>query len=82
VSVLDNFEEWKDFLHNRVDQAESLGIGRDNINQIAYRVGNFLVNNVNPRNTQERVLKDLWSVADEDQQKVLGELMVKLVENE
>lgn len=81
MSVLDNFEEWKDFLHKRVEQAQSLGVGKDQINEFAYRIGNYLANNVDPRNTQERVLKDLWAVADESQQKTLSNLMVKLVDH-
>lgn len=81
MSVLDSFEEWKDFLHKRVEQAEGLGVGKDRINEVAYRIGNYLANNVDPRNTQERVLKDLWAVADEDQQRTLSDLMVKLVDH-
>lgn len=80
MSVLDSFEEWKDFLHKRVEQAESLGVGKDNIKEFAYRVGNYLANNVDPRNTQERVLSDLWAAADEGQQRTLSDLMVKLVD--
>ena len=31
MSVLDNFQDWKEFLHNRVDQARQLGMSDQDI---------------------------------------------------
>jgi hypothetical protein len=78
--VLDDFQDWKEFLHNRVEQAEALGFSRDTINTWAYRIGDYLAKNVQPKNTQEKVLRDLWGVATEEEQRMLAGLMVKLVE--
>jgi signal transduction histidine kinase len=82
MSVLDNFQEWKDFLQRRVNQAENLGMDRDSINNVAYYLGDYLAKGVDPKNPQERVLQDLWSVADEGEQKVIASLMVKLVDGD
>lgn len=79
MSVLDNFQEWKEFLAARVDQAEDLGMDRETINDLAYEIGDYLAKMVDPKNVQERVLKDLWDVADEEEQRTIAKLMVKLV---
>ncbi|WP_124727515.1 DUF3243 domain-containing protein [Staphylospora marina] len=81
MSVLENFEKWKEFLADRVHQAEKMGMSRDTINDIAYQIGDYLANDVDPENVQERLLKDLWSVADENEQRTMAGLMVKLVDS-
>ncbi|MXQ52285.1 DUF3243 domain-containing protein [Shimazuella alba] len=81
MSVLQNFDEWKKFLQDRVDQASSLGMDKVTINDLAYEIGDYLAQDVDPKNEQERLLKELWDVADENQQRVMAELMVKLVDH-
>ncbi len=80
MSVLDNFQEWKEFLADRVNQAENLGMDRETINDLAYEIGDYLAKDVDPKNVQERVLKDLWDVANEEEQRTIARLMVKLVD--
>jgi Protein of unknown function (DUF3243) len=81
MSVLDNWGQWKDFLGSRLDQAQSEGMTNNVITDVAYQVGDYLAKNVDPKNEQERVLADLWSVADEKEQHAIANLMVKLVQN-
>ncbi|MGM0901966.1 MAG: DUF3243 domain-containing protein [Bacillota bacterium] len=81
MSVLDNWGQWKDFLGSRLDQAQSEGMNINVISDVAYQVGDYLAKNVDPKNEQERVLADLWSVADEKEQHAIANLMVKLVQN-
>lgn len=81
MSVLQNFDEWKKFLQDRVDQASGLGMDKGTINDLAYEIGDYLAQDVDPKNEQERLLKELWDVADENQQRVMAELMVKLVDH-
>ncbi len=68
MSVLENWEQWKNFLGDRLDQAQEQGMSQDVINQMAHQVGDYLANQVDPKNEQERVLSDLWSVASEEEQ--------------
>lgn len=82
MSVLDNFGEWKGFLANRLQQAEGLGMDRESISDLAYQLGDYLAQDINPQNEQERLLKDLWDVADEQEQRTMANLMVKLVDNQ
>ncbi|MBM4763899.1 DUF3243 domain-containing protein [Bacillus sp. B15-48] len=81
MSVLDNWEQWKGFLGDRLDQAQGEGVNNNVISDLAYQVGDYLAKNVDPKNEQERVLADLWSVADEQEQHAIANVMVKLVQN-
>ncbi|ARA97099.1 MULTISPECIES: DUF3243 domain-containing protein [Geobacillus] len=80
MSVLDNFEQWKHFLADRLEQAQQQGLSEQVISDVAYQIGDYLAKNVDPKNPEERVLSDLWKVADEKEQHVLANMMVKLVQ--
>ncbi len=81
MSVLDNWEQWKDFLANRLHHAENEGMEKGTVNDMAYQVGGYLAKQVEPQNEQEKVLADLWSVATPEEQHAIANMMVKLVEN-
>ncbi len=80
MSVLKNFSQWKQFLNERIDQAQAAGINDQTIQNIAYQIGDYLAKNVDPENNEERLLKELWDVGNENEQKMLAGLMVKLVD--
>ncbi|MDD9147007.1 MULTISPECIES: DUF3243 domain-containing protein [unclassified Sporolactobacillus] len=79
MSVLDNWDHWKDFLGDRIQQAKSLGVDQEALSGFAKKIGDYLNENVDPKTEQERVLSDLWNVADEHERLVLASLMIKLV---
>lgn len=81
MSVLDNWNQWKDFLGDRLNQAKSEGMNQGVINDIAFQVGDYLAKQVDPKNEQERILADLWSVASPEEQHAIANVMVKLVQN-
>ncbi|MBB5172009.1 DUF3243 domain-containing protein [Texcoconibacillus texcoconensis] len=80
MSVLDNWEEWKGFLGDRLNKAEGDGMDQNAISEMAYEVGEYLANEVDPKNEQERVLSDLWHVASEEEQHAIANMMIKLVQ--
>lgn len=80
MSVLDNFTDWKHFLNERVDQAQKMGINDHTISNLAYQIGDYLSEQVDPKNEEERLLKELWDSSDSDQQKVLAQIMVNYVD--
>ncbi|SDG99984.1 Protein of unknown function [Alteribacillus persepolensis] len=82
MSVLDNWDQWKQFLNGRLDQAKHDGMQGNVVSDVAYEVGEYLANNVDPKNEQERVLADLWKVADEDEQHAIANMMVKMVQSD
>jgi hypothetical protein len=80
TSVLSTFDKWKSFLSERVEEAKSKGMGEETIEKLAFQIGEFLDNKVDPKNDEERVLKELWDIGDKDERKTIARLMVKLVE--
>ncbi|CAN7540892.1 DUF3243 domain-containing protein [Peribacillus frigoritolerans] len=81
MSVLDNWDQWKNFLGDRLHQGEQQGLSGDAVNNLAYEIGDYLANQVEPQNDQEKVLADLWSVASDQEKHAMASVMVKLVEN-
>lgn len=80
-TVLSNFSTWKHFLADRVSQAKGIGLTEETISSLAYEIGTFLDEKVDPKNEEERVLKQLWDVGDEAERKTIAGLMVKLVQH-
>lgn len=80
MSVLDNFEQWKDFLQNRMSQAKNNGMDQNTISDIAAEVGDYLASEVQPKNPEEKLLAELWNVASEEEQQAMANIMVKLVQ--
>lgn len=81
MSVLDDFSTWKEFLANRIDQAKDFGMSDKTITSMAQQVGDYLSQNVNPKNDEERVLQELWNAASKEEQRALASTMIKLVQN-
>ncbi|WP_106766005.1 DUF3243 domain-containing protein [Paenibacillus faecalis] len=80
-SVLKNFDSWKKFLGERVVQAEKAGMNEDTISQLAYEIGDFLDQKIDPQNSSNRALKELWDVGNEEERRTIARLMVKLAKN-
>ena len=80
TSVLKNYDNWKKFLGDRVKNAKNIGMSEETISKLAYEIGSFLDERVDPQNTQERTIKELWDVGDEQDRKTIARLMVKLAE--
>ncbi|MCE7794540.1 DUF3243 domain-containing protein [Salipaludibacillus sp. CUR1] len=81
MSVLDNWQQWKEFLSQRLEQGQSDGMDQQTISEVAYQVGEYLADEVKPKNEQEQVLADLWHVASEEEQHAIANMMVKLVQS-
>jgi hypothetical protein len=79
-TVLSNFDTWKKFLGDRVDAAKKLGINEEAISKLAYEIGEFLNDKVDPKNDEQRILKELWDVGDDSDRKTMARLMVKLAD--
>jgi len=80
MSVLENFGEWKSFLAERVGQAAKMGMDQSTMANVAAQIGDYLSDKVDPKNVEERLLKELWDSADEQQQKALAEVMINYVQ--
>ncbi|ERJ13030.1 DUF3243 domain-containing protein [Haloplasma contractile] len=74
---IENWEKWQQNLHTAINLGERIGLNDETIGKVAKRVGDFLTNRVDPENPQQRLLKDLWEVADDDERKILTKVLVK-----
>ncbi|MFC4409153.1 DUF3243 domain-containing protein [Chungangia koreensis] len=81
MALLENWQKWTNFLGENVMKAQATGMADNVIKETAYQIGDYLAKNVDPKNEQERVLSDLWSVATEQEQHALANMVVKLVQN-
>lgn len=82
MSILDNFDSWKGFLANRLEQAKSSGMKHETITNVAHEVGDYLASHVDAKNKEEAVLKELWNAASEEEQQAIASSMVRLVEQQ
>lgn len=82
MSVLENFDSWKSFLANRLEQAQSEGMSQDTISNVAYEIGDYLANSVDAKNDESAVLRELWNAASKEERQAIANSMVKLVQNE
>lgn len=80
MDVMENFDRWKEFLGGQVDKAQSMGASTDQIASVAQKMGDFLANKVDPKNAQERLLQQLWSSSNEEEQHTLARVMVKMAD--
>lgn len=81
MSVLDNFETWKGFLANRLEQAQQQGMDQQTVSSLAAEVGDYLAESVEAKTGEEAALKELWNAASEQEQQALANVMIKLVQN-
>ena len=81
MSVLDNFDRVEELLGERLEQAQDKGLDGGAVSDMAFRVGDYLANEVEGRNDQEKLLAELWKVADEQEQHTIANLMVKFVQH-
>jgi len=82
MSVLDEFGSWKQFLANRLEQAEDHGMSEQAIQTVAHEVGDYLAKNVSAPNKEVAAIQELWNVANEEEQQAITNLMIKLVQKE
>lgn len=78
----ENMEDFKSVLVRAVGLAKGVGLSDDAIGGLAARVGDFLSRFMDPADREQRLLKELWDVADESEQRTLARLIAKMVAEE
>ena len=81
MGILQNWEQWTSFLGQQVTDAKDSGMPSKVIEKAAVQIGEYLAKNVDPQNEQERVLSDLWAVAEKDEKQAIASCVMKLVQN-
>lgn len=77
--ILDNFNRFKQYLKDKVEMGERMGMNEHQLAAAAEKVANYLARNEEPHNREQHLLKEMWLVADEDERHKLAHVLVRLV---
>ncbi|WP_071458535.1 DUF3243 domain-containing protein [Bacillus massilinigeriensis] len=78
--ILGNFEEFKSYLHKRIQLGKTAGLNEEQLASAAQKIADYLAEKVEPRNREEQLLRELWKVGTEEEQHKLAHMLVKLAE--
>ncbi|WP_018924570.1 DUF3243 family protein [Salsuginibacillus kocurii] len=76
--ILQSYNQFQDYLKSKIEKGEALGLNEHQIAKGAERVAEYLKRHEEPRNTEEKLLQEMWKVADEDEKHAMGHILVKL----
>lgn len=79
AEISSSWSEWKSQLQEAVQIGESLNLSPDQMAQRAEQIGDFLAQRIDPKNPEQKLLKELWQAADDEEQKTLAGILIKLV---
>ncbi|MBX5464561.1 MAG: DUF3243 domain-containing protein [Clostridia bacterium] len=79
MEYTDTFDRFKQELAQRVSAAQEMGMNQAAITEQASRIGDWLVREVAPRSPEQRLLKEMWQVSNEAEQRALASSLTKLV---
>ncbi|MRX70786.1 DUF3243 family protein [Bacillus lacus] len=75
--ILENFQTFRNYLGDKVNAGEKLGLSEEALAKSAKITAEYLANNVDPRNREEMLLKELWEAATEEEQNHFSRLLVE-----
>lgn len=79
--ILKNFDEFKSYLAKRIELGENLGLNEEQLAGVAQKVAGYLAKHEDPRNSEEKLLQELWKVGSTEQQHQLSHMLVQLAES-
>ncbi|HEY8394511.1 MAG TPA: DUF3243 domain-containing protein [Thermaerobacter sp.] len=82
MPVTDQFQQFARELSQRVRAAQSAGMSQDEIKARAQEIGDWLARAVEPRTPEQRLLKEMWQVANQQEQEAIASSLVKLVQRQ
>ncbi len=69
---------WRENIRKRIYLAHKFGIPDETVQAIALRVGDFLSKKESPVIKEEKLLKEMWSIADLDERRTIANLMLRM----
>jgi hypothetical protein len=79
--VLKDFEDFKSYLSKRIELGANIGLGEEQMAMIAEKVAGYLANHEQPRNSEEKLLQELWKVGTQEEQHKLAHMLVRLAQS-
>jgi exosome complex RNA-binding protein Rrp42 (RNase PH superfamily) len=78
--ILRDFNEFKSYLGKRIELGATLGLNEEHMAVVAEKVAGYLAAHEDPRNSEEKLLQELWKVGNEEQRHILAHLLVRLAQ--
>jgi hypothetical protein len=82
INVINNWDKWKKTLYNAISMGETVGLSEHTITNLGTRIGEFLSANIDPENSEQRLLKELFANANKIEQEALTSVIIKMVEKD
>ncbi len=77
---LTSFDDFREYLSGKVSLGEKLGMDEEQLANSAQKVADYLSDKEPPKNSEERLLQELWNVGTEEEQHKLAHMLVRLVQ--
>jgi hypothetical protein len=79
--ILQNFDQFKSYLHNRITLADNFGLNEEQMAIITEKVAGYLAEHEEPRNSEEKLLQELWRVGTKEEQHKLAHMLLRLAQS-
>ncbi|MFZ7134619.1 MAG: DUF3243 family protein [Eubacteriales bacterium] len=76
---MDNWYDWKDTLRKAVDIGEKVGLTDDTMANAGSKIGSLLSHNVDPENKEQRLLKEMWTAANDTEKENMTNVLIKML---
>lgn len=82
TDIINDWRHWKDTIAKAVDLGQMAGLSDETISKVGTKIGNILSSSVDPENREQRLLKELWTVGEDEDRQTLSKLIVKMVQSD
>jgi propanediol dehydratase large subunit len=79
--ILKDFDEFKTYLAKRIELGSNIGLGEEQMAMIAQKVAGYLADHEEPRNSEEKLLQELWKAGNEEQRHMLAHMLVRMAQS-
>jgi chorismate mutase len=80
ADILSSFEEFRGYLAERIELGKKIGLNEEQLAATAKKIAEYLAQNVDPQNREEKLLKELWKAGNEEEKEKLSHLLLKFAD--
>ena len=77
--ILENFNRFKQYLSDKVELGENMGLSEEKLAKTTELVANYLATHEEPRNREENLLMELWKSGSKEEQHMLSHMLLEMV---
>ena len=77
---IQSFDKWTEVLHKQLELGRDLNMSEELIHKASKLIGDSLAAWVEPDAPENKLLKELWELADKSERNAITSLMIKLVD--